>query len=903
MQPINKINLNSDKNISPSHDQYTLLTQSEQYFDNLNMKHFEIVKSIGKGKHGELYKAKDLTLERFVVIKLLFAKNTTQILIQDEVKTISQLNHPNIVDIYDVSRDVDANVIVMEWVNGQPLNTIIPADGMSVNKVLAYAKQMVSAIACAHQQEIIHRDIKPQNIMLDEGGRIKILGFGITAIIESVESLTVSNATINTTSTSQHLTTEIIGTLQYMSPEKILGQALDTRSDLFSLGIVLYEMLTGVKPFLGENVKDITQAITSGQYTPIAAHKKNHDKKGKSKENIAVAPELIAIVDKLLQLDPKQRYQSTQTLAQEINVLDHSMNRKSNWRQKKYGLTKAILAMLIVIILAWGIASIIFPSSTQELVAKQLIASKKIAFLPFNNLSGDPVLQLFSDGVATMLSSDLAEVAYQQDDATTWVVPASEIRKLESATVAGVYNQYGVDVVITGSIQHAGLTRSLHLSLVNGVDGEQLRSLQMSIDAKDLFAAQKKIRQQVLNMLGWHIPQHLAEQFTAKKPSFDGAYKYYLEGQGYLYRFDYQDNIEKAALAFTQAITLDAHYGDAYVGLAQTQLRRFIEYQNPEHLTAMATTVQHLMQIDSTHRLINYLFGELMLQQGQYQAAVLLFKTSIMQHPHFMKAYTSLAEAHQNLRDLVDAEKVLLTAYQLKPNNNEILANLGAFYYRNGNYLKAITYFELLAKQAPNNYTAYLNISACYYLNGDFQQAIIAVEKALAIQPHADGYANLGTYYFMLRNYKQSVVAFEKMIALNNSDYLHWGNLADAYRFAKNNKHIQAFHKAILLAEQVLALNPNNRNAISSLAYYYANINNIKKTKFYSEKITVKHSGVEHFFVAAAYARINMKEEAIQSLVLAIENNYSVAEIRMSPLFDSLKEHPDHIKLLSSLYP
>lgn len=944
-------------------DQPTSFLDDEKVLrlNHSNMAHFKIIDILGRGGMGAVYKAKDLALERFVAIKMIRVSNAEQPLMLTEAKTISKLNHINIVTIYDIARDDDANFIVMEWVNGQPLNAIIPAEGLSVHKVLAYAKQIVSAIACAHQHKIIHRDIKPQNIMLDENGCIKILDFGIAALIDSVAFSTVdasansvtdsdatpasplvkaerlntqhiaveplpnSNFAKNTTSASQQQATEIIGTPQYMSPEQILGQALDTRSDLFSVGVVLYEMLTGVKPFSGLNVKEITQAVTSGQYTPIAEQKaaehkateqksaqstsveqkqsdddKEKSKKEQSKASVAIPPELIAIVDKLLQVDPNQRYQSTQALAQDINLLDNSINRKKNWWQKQHSFTKILLAMPVVIILAWSITSIIFPPSTQELVARQLIESKKIAFLPFDNLSGDPVLQLFSDGVATMLSSDLAEVGYQQGDGTTWVVPASEIRKLEAATVAGVYNQYGVDVVITGSIQHMGSTRSLHLNLVNGVDGRQLKSLQLSLDANNLFAAQKQIRQQVLSLLGWHIPEHLAEQFAAKKPNFDGAYKYYLEGQGYLYRFDYQDNIENAVSAFEQAISLDDQYADAYVGLAQAQLRRFIEYQQLDHLTAMAATVQHLMKLDSNHSLINYLYGELMLQQGEYQAAVVLFKESIKQYSQFMKAYTSMAEAYQNLHELAKAENILLSAYQLKPRNNTILGSLGLFYYKNGDYSKALTYFELLAKQAPNNYTAYLNISACYYLNGDFQQALVAANKSLAIEQNVTVYSNLGTYYFMLRYYKKSVIAFEKMIALNNSDYVNWGNLADAYRFAKNNKHVQTFQKAITLAEQALTLNPNNKYTISLLTYYYANLNDVEQTHFYANKVLGQAGGVEHFFIAAAYARLNMKTEAVKYLTIAIENNYSSAEISDSPLFDNLKGHADYINLLSS---
>ena len=230
-----------------------LLSEDEQkaQLNNSSMAHFKIIDILGKGGMGAVYKAKDLALERYVAIKTLRISSTEQPLILAEAKTISKLNHPNIVTIYDIARDGDANFIVMEWVDGNPLNTVIPSQGMALNKVLDYAKQMVAALACAHQQQIIHHDIKPQNIMLDVNGRIKILDFGISALVEPEEPPAEQAPSANKESSTnkkpsdeqakaqqQSLTPAlaIVGSPQYMSPEKIQGLASDTRSDLFSLG-------------------------------------------------------------------------------------------------------------------------------------------------------------------------------------------------------------------------------------------------------------------------------------------------------------------------------------------------------------------------------------------------------------------------------------------------------------------------------------------------------------------------------------------------------------------------------------------------------------------------------------------------------------------------------------------
>jgi serine/threonine-protein kinase len=891
------------------------------------MTHFKIIDILGKGGMGAVYKAKDLALERFVAIKMLRISDAQQTLILAEAKTISKLNHPNIVTIYDIARDGDSNFIVMEWVNGRPLNAVIPQQGLALNIVIDYAKQMVSALACAHQQQIIHRDIKPQNIMVDVNDRIKILDFGIAGLLEpngnNEQAQTLTQA-VNKTFDSQEInhvenfaspgsSIAITGSIQYMAPEQIQGQTGDARSDLFSFGIVLYEMLTGVKPFLGLNIAQITDAITQGKYTPIAELLKEREverevacqlegerkhkraakqslKINSKKTQLHIPAELIAVVDKLLQTQPASRYQSANALAQDLAAIEQQLREKKNWWQRQHWLTKSLFILPLIVVLGWSVRSVLFPPSTQDLIARQLVEAKKIAFLPFENISGDPVLEIFSDAIATMLSSDLAEVGYQQGDGSTWVLPASEIRQLDDPSVSGIYNKYGVDTIVTGTIQHMGSTRSLHLSVVNGADGRQLKSIQLTLDASDLFAAQSEIRQQVMNLLGWQIPVELTARFAAQKPAFDGAYKHYLAGRGYLYRFDHKDNIAKALTAFNTAISIDPNYGDAYVGLAEAQLRLFIESNDVTQLLPMATTVAQLQQIDNKHRLLSYLQAELSLNQGDYTQAVELFKQSIALSPRFLKAYTSLSFTFMQLGKVTQAERVLMEAYSLLPNNNAILVELGLFYYSNGDYQQAIDYFDLLAQQAPNNYIAFLNISACYYLLGHFEMSVLAAEKSIVIQSSAEAYANIGTAYFILQKYDDAIDAFESVIALNDSNYINWGNLADAYRFANNSKYIETYSQAIRLAEKAHELNSNNKYVIALLAYYYANIGNLEKTIFYAEQISKSDFGENQFFIAAAYARLNMKQEALEYIEYSIINNYSIAEIIKSPLLESLRD-------------
>jgi len=334
------------------------------------------------------------------------------------------------------------------------------------------------------------------------------------------------------------------------------------------------------------------------------------------------------------------------------------------------------------------------------------------------------------------------------------------------------------------------------------------------------------------------------------------------------------------------------------VGLAQVQLKSFVLSKDIRLLDEMTSTVNKLSLLDSLHPLLSYLKGEINFHQGKYAESVTLFLATLQQQPMFSRAYTGLSESYLQLNRLDEAEKNLLKAYKLMPNNNIVLTELGAFYYRNGQYYKAIDYFNVLTQKAPNNYISYLNISACYYLIGNINQAIRTASKSLYIEPTSFGYSNIGTYYFILKNYLKSVEAYEKMIELNDTDYINWGNLADAYRFANNEKYVNSFKRAIVLAETALELNPNNKYAIALLAYYYANLSDVEKVEFYAHQITEQDFGENNFFVAAAYSRIQKNDIAIKHLKFAIQGNYSIAEIKSSPLFEGLKSDSNYQELL-----
>ncbi len=859
----------------PSHDTTNpVFSMAEKQTFHLagDLAHFEVREILGQGGMGAVYHARDITLQRDVAIKMLrplqIGNQLNNDTLLDEARMASKLNHPNIVTIYDVARSKDSNYIVMEWVDGQPLDELIPDKGLELEKALKYACQIVDGLTNAHEKYIIHRDIKPQNIMLGQQNNIKILDFGIAGYINNLNE-------DNNGSTDSEQTT--IGTPSYMSPEQAQGLNLDQRTDIFSFGIVLYQMLTGKRPFIATNLTELKKLICTGDYLPIQKHLPD------------LPSNVVNLVEKMLKIKKDERWQSSRKLSCELHKIYKDLTYKKNWWQRRSWLYKAAILLPFVLAIGWSSKEILFPASTQQLIERQLKEANKIAILPFNNISGDPLIQLFGDGLAVNLGSDLSAIASHQGN--TWIVPSTEISRMKDQSVKKVADKYGVNLILTGSIQHMGSTRLLVLNLINAQDGQQLKTVEVSIDAEKLFQGHAEIRKQALALLNWIVPDELSAKFQADRPQLDGAYKEYIKGIGYFYRFDQPNNLIKAAQSFKTAIELSPNYPLAFIGLAESQLMNFRQTKNNIWLDEMEKTITILGKISSDQCQVDYLKAELLTRKGEYHQAINLFNNCIKKNPKHISSYLGLANAYAKNGDRKSAENYYEKAIKISPNNVKSIIDSGIFHYYNGNHEKAIEQSKLLAKVAPNNVNAYIYLAGNYYALGEIEKAISYTLFAIELKPTDSAYSNLATMYFSKGEYQKAVSAYELAIELNPSYYIFWGNLADAYKLTGSSKTKQIYNKAVELASEALKTNPNDSSVKANLAYYLVNNNNMKKALFYANQIGENSTGWENFLVAQAYDQLNMIDDSIKHLKYAIDKSYSIEEIRNTPLLVNTRKN------------
>jgi tetratricopeptide (TPR) repeat protein/tRNA A-37 threonylcarbamoyl transferase component Bud32 len=861
--------------------------------------HYQIVEKLGEGGMATVYQARDLKVDRRVALKFTSASVLTSPEARDrfrnEARATSRLNHPNIATLYDVEEFEGEPFLVLEYLSGGSLQDFVQkykaaGQRIEVEQVVAIALGIAEGLAHAHRNGIVHRDIKPANILFSADGLPKITDFGISKFREAGD-LTQTG--------------RVMGTAGYMSPEQAQGEDADPRSDLFSFGAVLFEMLTGEKPFQAGSV-------------PTLLYKIVHEQAPQARALRPEVPEALNLLVRVcLEKKREDRPQRTVEVSDALNsvrrLIESSDGSGSATRTHAIGwlagpglATRRKFWLWLLLPLAALLALLFKPSIFERPVewwrARGVPAEKKLAVLGFANVGNNPATQAFCDGLMETLTSMLTQL--EDFHGSLWVVPAGEVRAVRNPAEAR--RQFGANLAITGSVQRSGNQVRVTVNLTDAAQGRNLASRVIDATVEDLTALENGVLGQAADMLEVELQPKARNLLRSSNTAVADAYDFYLQGRGYLYRFDRPGNSDNAIGAFEKALKKDSHYALAYAGLGEAYLTKYSLTKDDRWLEPSMTNGQQAIALNDHLAGPHVTLGTIFRITGRYEQSIGEFKTALNLDPLNADAYRELATAYDRSNQLDEAEKTYRRAIDLRPGSWLSYKDLGVFYVNHNRYRDAEQPYRKVIDLTPDNDWAYRNLGTVYQLEGRYNEAEEMLKKAINIKATVESYNNLAAlYYFEGRN-PEAVKTYELALDLPDGriNSVVWGNLADAYRWTPGleEKAPATYRQAIRLAEEQLVLNPKSATANIGLAVYWAKLGDRHKALGYlskARKLAPSHMHVL-FQSVLVYELTSQRTLALEALQGALRAGYSKEDVLREPELAKLRQDPHFQRLIDS---
>jgi serine/threonine protein kinase/Flp pilus assembly protein TadD len=857
--------------------------------------HYKILKKLGEGGMGVVYKAQDTKLDRIVALKFLpehlLCDEEAKRRFVHEAKAASALNHPNITTIHETDEVKGECFISMEYIEGKSIKELIKEKEFTLDEILRIAIQIAEGLNAAHKKGIVHRDIKSDNIMVTDQGLVKIMDFGL-AKLKGVTKLTKTGSTL--------------GTLQYMSPEQAQEMEVDQRSDIFSFGVVLYEMIAGQLPFKGEHEAAVIYSIVNETPEPLARYKAN------------VPDELQRILDKALRKDLSTRYQSAAEIMADLKELQKETTTGVLMAPQKKRISTRTIVFIGVAVLIVMAGYAFLPRFLTPVEKEPVTQRKMLAVLPFENL-GAPEDEYFADGITDEITSRLAKLS-----GLGVISRTSSIRyKDTDKSLSQIAEELGVSFILEGTIRwdKSGDTDRVRITpqLIKVSDNTHLWAENYGRDMSDIFAVQADIATQIASALDVTLQQPEREALEGRPTENLDAYHAYLRGQERLWAFDLSaENLNLAVMTLERATELDPDFALAYAALSEA--RSFIYNQGydrtEEHLAKAKEALDRALILQPKLPEAHHAYGYYHYAgYRNYEKALQQYAIAQKSLPDDYRLMARIGWVLRRQGKFEEAIEYLKKASELNPRDPFLLNEIGVSLIYLRDYPAAERYYDRCISLAPDQPVGYFSKAILYWAwNGDLRAARAVLENA----PERVGYSRwqwwvLYFQEFLERDYRGALnllatVPFD-MIKIAEYSYPKVLLEADCYWMMDKVKlaHV-AYDSARTLLEASVKEMPDDFRYRSALGWAYAGLDRkdeaIREGKLAVELMPVSKDALNSLDILEALGRIYImvgEYEAALDVIdyqLSIPGWVSVSLFRIDPRYDPLRDNPRFQKLL-----
>ncbi|MDH3937843.1 MAG: protein kinase [candidate division Zixibacteria bacterium] len=820
--------------------------------------HYRIVEKIGAGGMGEVFLAEDTKLDRQVALKFLpphlCLDEECRKRFKREAQATAKLNHPSIVTIHEVSDFQSRPFIAMEHVGGSSLKEIIAKGVISLSAIIEMARSIVEGLSEAHKAGITHRDIKPDNILVDSADRPKILDFGL-AVIEGTEHLTQTGSTL--------------GTIGYMSPEQIDGKVVDERSDLFSFGVVFYQLIAGRAPFKRETATAVLKAILTEAPEPLARYKSD------------VTEEMQKVITKLLEKDPSARYQCATDLLVALESLD------------------------------------VHPTGSLSTKVEEDSKRKMIVVLPFENL-GPADEEYFADGMTEEIISRLSAIR------DLGVISRTSAMKYKnsSQSIKEIGADLGVDYVMEGSVRWNRRGKNsdrvrITPQLIRTSDDTHIWSDRYDRTLDDIFEVQSQIAEQVVSQLDIQLRNPERQILNAKPTENIDAYQVYLQGLDFVGRPDYaESDFQSAIKMFEKATELDPFFALAYANLSRAHSMMFFHgYDRSAERASQAKAA-----VDKAYQLQPEL-AEVHLVYGYYyyycledfeQALAQLDKTQ-RELPHDSRVLALIAAIVKRRGRIAEAVQYYERAFELSPRDASLPHEIGCAYMTNRKYTDAQHFYDLSIALAPDQTLAYVCKSWNYWLSqADVNRGCETIGRMQEdTQRHA---FYMYQARLFARDYEQALMVLaEAPVVFDEGQWmLSPKSMYEAYayqRLGDSLKSEEKYNEAKEILEKEIRKRPDDNRPHASMGIVLAALGNaqdaVNEAELSVRLMPVEKNAVVGPFriedLAVVHTLLGNSEAAVEHLeyLLSIPCWLSVPILRIDPRWDPLRDDTRFQSLLA----